>query len=94
MESTYPGVLMYLLIAWGIVTAVFVGLLWWQSILSNREEDELYIDKALEHMAIENQKIIAKITKLSRPITTTGIASAVLLLTIAGVWLYSGLKNF
>lgn len=93
MESM-PGVLMYLLIAWGIITAVFVGLLWWQSILSNREEDELYIDKALEHMAIENQKIIAKITKLSRPITTTGIASAVLLLTIAGVWLYSGLKNF
>jgi hypothetical protein len=93
MESSLPGVLIYLLIVWGIVTAVFIGLLWWQSILSNREEDELYIDKALEHMAVENQKIVARITKLSRPITTTGIASAALLLVIAGVWLYGGLRQ-
>jgi len=94
MESSYPHLLIYLLIAWGIVTAAFVVLLFWQSMLSNKEEDELYIDKALEHMAIENQKIVAKISKLSRPITTTGIASAVLLLAIAGVWLYTGLKSF
>jgi len=93
MESSLPGVLIYLLIVWGIVTAVFIGLLWWQSILSNREEDELYIDKALEHMAIENQKIVARIARLSRPITTTGIASAALLLVIAGVWLYGGLRQ-
>ena len=94
MESSFPNLLIYLLIAWGIVTAAFIVLLFWQSVLSNREEDELYIDKALEHMAIENQKIVAKIAKLSRPIATTGIASAVLLLAIAGVWLYTGLKNF
>jgi cell division protein FtsB len=93
MESSIPSVLIYLLIVWGIVTAVFIGLLWWQSILSNREEDELYIDKALAHMAAENQKIVARIAKLSRPITTTGIASAALLLVIAGVWLYGGLRQ-
>src|SRR6267154_1070838 len=38
--------------------------------------------------------LIAKITKLSRPIATSGIAAGALLLLIAGMWLYQGLKSF
>lgn len=92
MESISPNVLTYLLITWGAVTAVFVGLLIWQSILSNKEDDQLFLDSAEDHMAREQRDIVARITRLSRPITTTGIASAALLLAIAGVWLYNGLK--
>lgn len=92
MESMTPNVLTYLLITWGAVTAVFLGLLIWQSILSNKEDDQLFLDSAEEHMAKEQRAVVARITRLSRPITTTGIASAALLLAIAGVWLYNGLK--
>lgn len=92
MESTTPNVLTYLLIVWGAVTAVFIGLLIWQSLLSNKEDDQLFLDAAEEHMAREQREIVAKITRLSKPITTTGIASAALLLVIAGVWLYNGLR--
>ncbi len=92
MESMNSGLLTYLLIAWGAITAVFLGLLIWQSILSNQEDDQLFLDSAEEHMAREQREIVAKITRLSRPITTTGIASAALLLVMAGVWLYHGLK--
>jgi hypothetical protein len=71
---------------------VFLGLLIWQSILSNQEDDQLFLDSAEDHMAREQREVVARITRLSRPITTTGIASAALLLVMAGVWLYNGLK--
>ena len=92
MEASNSSLLSYLLIIWGAVTAVFLGLLIWQSILSNKEDDQLFLDSAEDHMAREQREIVARITRLSRPITTTGIASAALLLVMAGVWLYNGLK--
>ena len=93
-ETTLTGPLLYLLIAWGIATAVFLALILWRSILTTHEDDQLCIDAAGEHMAQEQRELIAKITKLSRPIATSGIAAGALLLLFAGMWLYQGLKSF
>lgn len=93
MESLHPGPITYLLIVWGVVTAAFIVLLIRKSLLENREDDQIFPDAAEEHMAREQRELVAKITKLSRPITTTGIASGALLLLIAGMWLYEGLKQ-
>jgi hypothetical protein len=54
----------------------------------------LCIDAAGEHLAEEQRELFAKITRLSKPITTSGIAAGALLLLIAGMWLYQGLKSF
>ncbi len=94
MESLSRGPLPYLLIAWGVVTAVLIFLLIYRNILSDREDDQLFLGKGEEHMANEQREVIGRILALSRPITTTGIASGVLLLVIAGMWIYQGLKNF
>ena len=93
MESLHPGPIAYLLIVWGVVTAVFIVLLIRKSLLENREDDQIFLDAAQEHMAKEQRELVARISKLSRPITTTGIASGALLLLIAGMWLYEGLKQ-
>lgn len=93
-ESTFTGPMLYLLIAWGVVTAVFLLLLLWRSILTTHEDDQLCLDAAGEHMAQEQRELIAKITKLSKPIATSGITAGVLLLVMVGMWLYQGLKNF
>lgn len=92
--ETLTGPIIYLLIIWGIVTAIFLALLLWRSILTTHEDDQLCIDAAGEHVAQEQRELIAKITRLSKPITTSGIAAGVLLLVIAGMWLYEGLKSF
>jgi hypothetical protein len=95
MESpTLTGPLLYLLIAWGIVTAIFLFLLLRRSLLASHEDDQIFLDAAEEHMAKEQRELVAKINALSKPIMSTGILSGVLLLVIAGMWLYTGLRNF
>ncbi len=94
MGAVFNGPLLYLLIAWGIVTAIFLVLIAWRSVLSSHEDDQIFIDSAEEHMAKEQRELITKINKLSRPILTSGITSGVLLLLIAGIFVYQGLKNF
>jgi hypothetical protein len=88
------GPLQYLLIAWGVVTAIFLALIAWRSVLSSHEDDQIFIDAAGEHMAREQRELISKINGLSRPIMTSGITSGLLLLVIAGIFVYQGLKNF
>jgi hypothetical protein len=88
------GPILYMMIAWGVITALFLALLLWRSILTTHEDDQLCIDPAAEHVAQEQRELIAKITKLSKPILTSGIAAGALLLVIAGMWLYQGLKSF
>ena len=93
MEN-FTGTILYVLIAWGVVTAVFMMLLIRRSLLASHEDDQIFLDGAQEHLAREQRELIAKINTLSRPLLTSGIASGALLLLLAGLWLYNGLKNF
>jgi hypothetical protein len=95
MEPTMlQGPFLYLLIVWGVITAVFLFLLLRRSLLASHEDDQIFLDAAEDHMAREQRELVAKINALSRPIMGTGILAGVLLLVIAGMWLYTGLKNF
>jgi hypothetical protein len=93
METTQSGIIFYLLIVWGVVFAVFLALLLRKSLLEGREDDQLFINAAEELMAKEQRELISKIRALSRPIMTSGITAGVLLLVIAGLWVYEGLKS-
>ena len=94
MESAFTGPLLYLFIVWGVVTAIFLILIAWRSVLSSHEDDQIFIDSAQEHMAQEQRELIKKIESLGRPLMMSGITSGVLLLVIAGMFVYHGLKNF
>lgn len=93
MESTLAGPVLYLLVAWGIVTAVFIVLIIWRGVLSSHEDDQIFLDAAEEHMAREQRELVAKISSLSRPLLITGILSGVLLLLAGGLWIYEGLRQ-
>src|SRR5205085_11521024 len=90
----FTGPMLYLLIAWGIITAIFLVLLIWRSLLVSHEDDQIFLDASQDHMAKEQRELVAKINTLSRPLLTSGITAGALLLLIAGMWLYGGLKDF
>jgi hypothetical protein len=94
IEGLLKGPFLYLLITWGVVTAIFLLLVIWRSVLTSHEDDQIFLDAAEEHMAKEQRELVTKINKLSSPILTSGIMAGVLLLAIAGIFVYNGLKNF
>jgi hypothetical protein len=94
MENLVQGPMLILLIVWGIVTAIFLVLVAWRSLLASHEDDQIFLDAAQEHMAREQRELVGKINSLSRPLMASGIVSGVLLLLIAGIFVYNGLKNF
>jgi hypothetical protein len=83
-----------LLVSWGIVTAILILALIYRSMLENREEDQIFLDSAAQSMANEQRALVSRIEKLSRPITALIVVSAVLLVAVAGVWIYQGLRSF
>jgi hypothetical protein len=91
--SVLQGPMLYLLIIWGVVTAVFLVLVAWRSVLSSHEDDQIFLDAAEEHMAKEQRELVAKINSLTRPLLASGITSGALLLVIAGIFVYQGLKG-
>ena len=94
MESyTLSGPVLYLLIAWGIATSVFIILFIWRSVLTSHEDDQIFLDAAEEHIAREQRELVAKINSLSKPLLGTGILAGVLLVVIAGMLLAPGLKG-
>ena len=88
------GMMQILLVAWGVITAVLVCVWIYRSALETREEDQIFLDAAGQSMANEQRAIVARIEGLSRPLLALAVLSGVLLLTIAGIWLYQGFQSF
>jgi hypothetical protein len=83
-----------LMISWGVITAILAILVIYRGTLSSREDDQIFIDAAEQHHYREQQLIIARMSRLTRPIITLAVVSGVLLLASAGVWMYEGFKSF
>jgi hypothetical protein len=93
MEAIH-GALLGVLVLWGAVTAVLVGLLAYRGTLEIREDDQIFLGRAGDAMANEQREIVARIEKLAKPIKIFMILSIVLLLTALGVFLFEGFKTF
>ncbi len=94
MESPHMGLpLFFLLICWAAVTAVLLVLWIYKGRLEDREEDQLFLDAAEEHMAAEQRALVARLIRLNKPMMILGALSGVLLLISFGVWIWEGLRG-
>ena len=82
-----------LLIVWGALTAILIILLIYRSTLTMREDDQLFLDQSESHMEKEQQELIARVQKVNLPVRILGGASGLLILIIAGMWVYEGLTR-
>jgi hypothetical protein len=86
------GILTYLLMASGVVSALLVVLVIYGNALDNREDEEIYLNKTEEKvMAGDQPALINQMNRLARVITVTAVAAGVFLLASAGVWVWIGL---
>ena len=90
----YGSLLTILLIVWGVVTSVLAVLVIYRATLSSHEDDQIFITAGEQHHYQEQEAIIAKLAQLTRPIIALTATWSVLLLAVAGVWLYQGFKSF
>jgi hypothetical protein len=77
-----------LAIVWGVLTAVLIVLLIYRGTLSNREDDQLFLDDAESHMQAEQVALMKKVDRLTPYVRVLGGASVLLILFIAvlAVW--------
>lgn len=94
MEESRSAILDLLMISWGVITAFLVVLVVYRGTLSSKEDDQIFIDAAEQHHYKEQQVIIARISRLTKPIIALAVVSGGLLLASAGVWIYQALKSF
>jgi hypothetical protein len=79
---------------WGIVTAVFLALVIWKSIIGFREEDIVILDEAEAKQAAEQKVVVAKIEKLAGWVKRFGFASLAFLVLAGGIWVYRAMSVF
>ena len=82
-----------LLIVWGLFTLGLILLLIYRSTLTMHEDDQLFLDDANSHMQQEQTELLVKMNRLTIPVWVFGAGSGVLLLVLAGMFIYQGLNN-
>jgi hypothetical protein len=85
--------LVWLLIGWGILTAVLIILLIYRSTLTMQEDDQLFLDESASAMAREQMELMAKVNKINPLVKGLGWASGLMFLVIAGMFIYQGLNQ-
>ncbi|MFI5090855.1 MAG: hypothetical protein ACHP7P_12420 [Terriglobales bacterium] len=86
--------LMMLFIAWGGITVVLIVLLIYRSTLTMHEDDQLFLDDSSMHMQEEQMALQRRMGKIQPFLRVLGVASGLLIVVIAGVWVWQGLQNF
>ena len=77
------------LVLWGVVTALLVALLIYRSLVSMKEDDQLFLDSASSGREKEQQQVRMRLQRLSPYTKILGATSGVLLVTTAGLWVYA-----
>jgi hypothetical protein len=83
-----------LFIAWGAITALLICAMIYRGTLNNHEEDRIAFGVGGQTFADEQRTIVSRIEKLSLASLVLGILSAVLLVIIAGIWLWQSYQSF
>ena len=81
-----------MLVIWGIVTLVFIGLVIYRSLVGMREEDQLFLGSSV--LEGQQREIVAKLDRITPYLKGFGWASAGLLLLIGGFWVYQAFTYF
>lgn len=92
MTWTWTPLMIGLAVVWGIFTIGLIVLLIYRSTLTMHEDEQLYLDEANSHLQQEQTELLTKVNRLTMPVWVFGAGSGVLLLVLAGMFIYQGLN--
>jgi hypothetical protein len=81
-----------LLVAWGILTAILIILLIYKSTLTMHEDDSIFLNETESQMQKDQTEVLAKMRKIAPIVKVLGALSGVMILVIAGLFIYQGLN--
>ncbi len=81
-----------LAVLWAVLTTALAVLLIYRSALTMHEDDQLFLDKAEAHLEKEQEQLRMKQDRLQPYVNILGASSGLLVLLMAGLWLWRGFK--
>ena len=87
------SLLMIMVIIWGALAVVLVGLIIYRAVIGIHEEDQIFLDQVEAALEKEQVEILQRINRLDPIIKGFAIATGALLLIIATVWVYQALNT-
>ncbi len=82
-----------LLIAWAGLSTVLVLLLIYRSTLTMHEDDQLFLSEAESQLQQDQEENSRRLDRVTPFVRLFGAASGLLILVIAGLWIYQGLTT-
>ena len=82
-----------LLAAWGVLTGILIILLIYKSTLTMHEDDSIFLNETESQMQKDQVEVLAKMRKLGPIVKVLGALSGVMILVIAGLFIYQGLNS-
>ncbi len=82
--------MMWLGSVWGAITVVLIALVIYRSVVGIHEQDSVMLSRAEAALQKEHQEVLRRITRVDQLIKVASALSGVLLLIMAGIWLYQG----
>jgi hypothetical protein len=81
-----------LLVAWGILTAILIVLMIYKSTLTMHEDDSIFLNETESQMQKDQSEVLAKMRKITPIVKVLGALSGLMILVIAGLFIYQGLN--
>ena len=81
-----------LLVAWGVLTGILIVLMIYKSTLTMHEDDSIFLHETESQMQKDQTEVLSKMRKITPILKVLGVLSGVMILVIAGLFIYQGLN--
>ncbi len=82
-----------LFVAWCILTGILVILLIYKSTLTMHENDSIDLHETESQMHKDQMEVLVKMRKIAPIVKVLGTLSGIMILVIAGLFIYQGLNG-
>jgi hypothetical protein len=82
-----------LLVAWGVLTGILIILLIYKSTLTMHEDDSIFLHETESQMHKDQMDVLVKMKKITPVVKVLGALSGLMILIIAGLFIYQGLTG-